>query len=156
MNPIPGPERGTNHLLRAGFPARTGDGNDRRALGQHAPPGARQLAQRDQRVIDLEVWKPVDRRRAAPHDGRGGTLRLRLRQEVVCVEVLALQGHKQGIGYRGSGVGGDRAELELGGRRYTKRFCDLVGSPRMSSHYTAPNARTTSRSSNGSLVVPMT
>src|SRR6266566_2492466 len=156
MNSIPGPERGTNHLLRSVFPARAGDGDDRRALGKHAPPGARQLAQCGQRVSDLEIRQSLDRRRAAPHDGRGGALRFRLRQEVVCVEVLALQGNKEAIGYRVSGIGGDSFKLELGRRGHTQGDSDFVARPRVKSHHTAPKARTTSRSSNGSLVVPTT
>jgi len=58
-------------------------------------PRAGEPPQRVERVFDLEARQAGDGRRATPHHGAGRALRPRLREEVVRVEALALQGHEQ-------------------------------------------------------------
>src|SRR6266511_3233868 len=149
-------ESGTDHFLGARFAARPRDGDNRRALGQHAAPRPRQPTQRHERVVHLEEGQPLDFWCPAPDDRGRGTLRFGFVEERVSVKSLALEGDEQVIGYRLSGIGDYAFELELRRRRDPQCTGNLVARPRPPGHQFAPRLRTTSRSSNGSLTVPTT
>src|SRR6266487_76228 len=95
---------------------------------------------------------------------RSRTPRLGFVEEVMSVELLALQRHEERVRHQVPGVRGDGGEREFRRRGDLERRSNFIAGPRPSgrqavtpsSHQFAPKLRTTSRSSNGSLVVPTT
>src|SRR2546430_14605172 len=105
------------------------------------------------RSSDLEERQPVRGRRAAAHDRGGGALALRVREEVMGVEALALERDEQGAGWQVSRVGRDAAEREIRGSADAECLRDPCAGP---DGHDAPSSLTTIRSSNGCFSVPTT
>ena len=150
---VPGTERRREHFLGRGLAVGPGDRHDR--PGEPPPAGPGQRPEGTERVRHLEQIEARYAGSALTHDRRRRTARRGRRQELVCVEPLAAQGHEQGSGNDGSRVGRNGREgASLTRPAHLQRFAHRRLGPLHRASFT--RRATISRSSNDTLSVPST
>src|SRR5690606_39473430 len=89
----PSSQRTCNHILGAGFPYASGDPDKRDA--EPVPVVRSKIMECFQRIFDLYDRFPGKLLRIPVRHGRGGAIRKSVRDKIIPVELLALQGNKK-------------------------------------------------------------